>query len=119
MFAETNTIPTYKAVYDIRYKGKLVGESEITLVGGQTHDSYIYASKSNTKGLLRLIAPKELLEKSEFSYNNNLIKPMRYALENNSRLGDDSYSVDFNWEKNHFSYWPEYCFNYPHKFIVM
>tara|TARA_Y100000814_G_scaffold200482_1_gene147686 strand:+ start:152 stop:883 length:732 start_codon:yes stop_codon:yes gene_type:complete len=99
VFAETNSIPTYKAVYDIRYKGKLVGESEITLVEGQTHGSYIYASKSNTKGLLRLIAPKELLEKSEFSYNNNLIKPTRYTLENNSRLGDDSYSVDFNWEK--------------------
>ena len=76
VFAETNSIPTYKAVYDIRYKGTLVGESEITLVEGQTHGSYIYASKSNTKGLLRLIAPKELLEKSEFSYDNNLIKPI-------------------------------------------
>ena len=99
VFAETHTIPAYKAVYDIRYKGSLVGESEITLVAGQTNSSYIYSSKSNTKGLLRFVAPKELLEISEFSYNNNLIQPLRYTLKNNSRLGNDSYSVDFNWEK--------------------
>ena len=100
VFAETHTVPTYRAVYDIRYKNRLVGESEITVIKNQTNGAYIFSSTSNTTGLLRLIAPKTLVETSEFLYNHNYIEPQRYTLEDSRRSGNDSYSVSFNWDKN-------------------
>ena len=100
VFAETHTVPTYRAVYDIRYKNRLVGESEITVIKNQTNGAYIFSSTSNTTGLLGLIAPKTLVETSEFLYNHNYIEPQRYTLEDSRRSGNDSYSVSFNWDKN-------------------
>ena len=100
VFSETNTIPTYRALYDIRYKNRLIGESEITVVKNQSNGTYTFSSKSNTTGILRLIAPKTLVETSEFSYNHNYIQPHRYVLEDSRRRGNDSYSVSFNWDKN-------------------
>lgn len=100
VFAETQTVPTYRAIYDIRYKNMLVGESEITVIKGQTNGTYIFSSISNTTGLLRLIAPKTLVETSEFFYNHDYIQPQQYTLEDSRRSGNDSYSVSFNWDKN-------------------
>jgi hypothetical protein len=98
VFSEEHTVPTYRAIYDIRYKDRLVGESEITVIKNQVNGTYIFSSKSNATGLLKLIAPKTLVEISEFSYNHNHIQPQQYSFENGRNRG--SYSVSFNWDEN-------------------
>tara|TARA_B100000029_G_scaffold516717_1_gene633204 strand:+ start:1211 stop:1942 length:732 start_codon:yes stop_codon:yes gene_type:complete len=98
--ANSNKIPTYRAIYDVEYKNRSVGESEITVKKKESNDNYVFSSKSNATGFLKLIFPKTLIEVSEFSYLDNTIKPQIYSFSDSSITNSESYTISFNWEKN-------------------
>ena len=91
-------VPTYRATYDVFYERRRVGRSEFSVTHNRAADTYRFESVSRLRGLFRLISPRPLVELSEFNYRAGRIRPLRYAYEDGTRRGDDSYRVDFDWE---------------------
>ena len=96
--AAAGPVPTYRATYDVFYERRRVGRSEFSVTRGRAAGTYRFESVSRLRGLFRLISPRPLVELSEFSYRAGRIRPLRYAYEDGTRRGEDSYRVDFDWE---------------------
>ena len=95
-------VPTYQAVYEGFYRGRRVGETElsVTPIAGNG-GAYEFRSVSRVRGLYRLLAPRPVEELSEFVYGNGGIQPLAYALSNGNRSGKDNFRVEFDWERGH------------------
>ena len=92
-------LPTYRAVYRVEHNGKFSGSSEWTV----THDSeqglYDFTSSLKVKGILRLVLPKPVVERSEFRYQNGQILPLEFWYQDGSRKGEDNLHLKFDWER--------------------
>ena len=96
--AAAEPIPTYRATYEVSYRNRRVGISEFSVTRDPASGIYTFASTSRFRGLLRLISPRPLVERSEFVYEQDRIRPLEYSYEDGSRRGDDNYSVVFDWD---------------------
>ena len=90
-------ISTYRAAYDISYRNLRVGTSEFSVTRDSTSGTYTFTSTSRFQGLMRLVSPKPFVEISEFVYERDRIRPLRYSYEDGSRGGEDNYNIAFDW----------------------
>ena len=90
-------ISTYRATYDISYRSLRVGTSEFSVTRDPASGTYTFASTSRFQGLMRLISPRPFVEISEFVYEQDRIRPLRYSYEGGSRRGKDNYNIVFDW----------------------
>jgi hypothetical protein len=88
----------YTAHYAARYKGRNVGDSVFALQFDEQLGRYVFSSTLRAKGLLRLISPGPVVDRSEFRLEDSAIVPQRFVHEDGSRKGEDSYSIAFDWE---------------------
>ena len=91
-------VQTYQATYDASYKGRRVGRSEFSVTHDSTTGVYQFGSTSRFRGLYKLIAPRPIVERSDFTYQNGQIRPLEYHYQDGSRKGKDSYQIVFDWE---------------------
>jgi len=94
------SIPTYRAHYLLEYKGKHVGSTEIAVTFDGTIGSYRYQSTSNFRGLLRLVSPEPVVERSDFLYVDGRIRPLEFWHEDGTRRGEGNLHVVFDWERS-------------------
>lgn len=92
-------VQTYQATYDASYKGRRVGRSEFSVTHDATTGVYQFDSTSRFRGLYRLIAPRPIVERSDFTYQDGQIRPLEYQYEDGTRKGEDSYQIVFDWER--------------------
>lgn len=87
----------YSARYSAHYKGRNVGESVLALERGAAAGEYVFSSTLQTKGLMRLIAPNPVVDRSEFRLVGDAIVPLRFVHEDGSRKGEDNRTITFDW----------------------
>jgi hypothetical protein len=90
-------IPTYTATYEVRYKGKRVGRSELTVTHDKELGLYHFRSETMARGLLRLLRPNPVVERSNFRVTEGRICPLDFWYEDGSRHGEDNVHVAFDW----------------------
>ena len=92
-------VATYTALYRVEYKGKDVGTSEFRVRYIAEHDVYEFSSRTLAKGLLKLVSPNPVIERSEFRATRNGIVPLKFWYEDGSRKGEDNLEIVFDWER--------------------
>lgn len=91
------SIPTYRATYEVTYKGRNVGSSEFAVSHDESTGRYTFRSSTRVKGLLRLLAPKPAVEHSEFIVADGEIRPIEFWYEDGTRKGEGNYHTVFDW----------------------
>lgn len=87
----------YRAVYGLFNDGKRVGESVFRLNYEPDGGRYEFESRSEFGGLLRLAAPRPLIERSVFVIVDGRIRPLSFTYEDGSRSGRRNVNVVFDW----------------------
>jgi hypothetical protein len=93
------TIPLYRATYTVEYKGKNLGTAEFAVSYDEPRDVYEFSSRVIAKGLLKLVNPNPVVERSEFRLVNGALQPLRFQYEDGSRKGEDNLDAQFDWER--------------------
>jgi hypothetical protein len=93
------TVATYTATYRVEYKGKEAGVSDWS-VRNLGDNRYEYEARITPKGMLKLIRPKPTIERSQFSLEGAVLRPLEYWFEDGSRSGDDNWHLVFDWERH-------------------
>lgn len=93
------TIRAYDAVYQIEYKGRVVGRSEFSVRYDERDERYRFSSTSRFRGFLRFFSPKALIERSEFVSVGGKVTPLEFWFEDGSRRGNDNVHIAFDWNE--------------------
>ncbi len=92
-FADLPDPTPFAATYDVEYKGSRVGEAVISLrVDG---DEFVYQSRTEPRGLARLIRGGTLTETSRFRIADGQLVPVGFTFDDGSRKGKDDNEVTF------------------------
>jgi len=75
-----NSIPTFRTEYDLSAFG-LSGNATIELIKTERPDEYIYRSRTQAKGLAKLVRPDAGTEASRFLYTDNKIFVQEYDVD--------------------------------------
>lgn len=94
--ADGEPVAQYTATYDVDYKGRNLGTSTFSVT--ETGDGkYVFESRTEARGLVRLLRPNPLLERSRFELVDGEIRPLSFEYEDGSRKGEDNFRADFDW----------------------
>ncbi len=96
--APDSAIHPYSAVYQIQYRGKTVGTMEFSVDYDAADDAYTFTSNSAVRGLFRLLSPRPVVERSEFTSDAGKITPLRFWYEDGSRRGNENFHIQFDWD---------------------
>jgi len=89
-------VALYTAEYDVDYKGRNLGTAGFS-VSAAEDGMYVFESRTEARGLLRLARPNALLEHSRFELVDGAIRPLSFRYEDGSRRGEDNFSAEFDW----------------------
>lgn len=85
-------IPPFKALYDVKMKGVVVGELEVSLAKAEGGE-WIYRQKSSTKGVASLFGSEDLVETSRFRRVGDGLQILEY--QSKRKGGDDDDNARF------------------------
>jgi len=89
--------PTFEAKYEIKKGFIKIGDANRKLT--QSKDGhYIYTSDSKTTGIIASLFKEHILQKTAFTFENNIIKPQTYKYNRNG--GKKTVDQTYNWENN-------------------
>lgn len=89
---------TYRAVYGLFEGTNRIGRAAISLAYDSLNGHYVYESRSEFQGfLLRLAAPRPVVERSEFRLERGHVRPLSYRYEDGTRRGRRNLNLDFRW----------------------
>lgn len=88
----------YTAQYAAEYKGRSVGQSVFSLQFDSELEAWVFSSTLRAKGLLRLIAPGPVVDRSEFRLEDTMIVPQLFVHEEGRRNSEDNYRIAFDWD---------------------
>lgn len=91
-------IRAYSAVYELHYKDKRVGTSEISVHYDTNRGIYLFSSSSVSRGLLKILVPRPIVERSEFVSEAGRVTPLEFWFEDGSRRGHDNFHILFDWD---------------------
>ncbi len=91
-------IRAYSAVYELYYKDRHVGTAEISVRYDTSRGIYRFSSSSVSRGLLKIIVPRPIVERSEFVSEAGSITPLEFWFEDGSRRGHDNFHILFDWD---------------------
>lgn len=87
----------YRATYGLYNGEKRVGDSVFSLQYDAATERYVFETRSEFRGLLRLLSPRPVVEHSEFTVSDGRIRPLSFAYEDGSRGGRRNIRVSFDW----------------------
>jgi Protein of unknown function (DUF3108) len=92
-------ITTYRALYDVEYKGRSLGTAEFSVSYDAVREIYRFESTTHAKGLLKLMTPNPVIQRSDFRVDGGTIRPLEFWYEDGSRKGEDNAHVVFDWDR--------------------
>lgn len=99
----TEPVPTYEAQYEVRYKGRRIGESVQRVVredaAGSADSRPVYRFEATTAatGLAKLLRRQPIMEESTFEVDGEAVRPIKFTLDDGTRKGEDDVTVEFDW----------------------
>lgn len=93
------TVVAYTATYRVDYKGKEAGASVFRVRYVPDDDVYEFTSSTTAKGLLKLVRPDPIIDRSRFRVEGGTIRPLEFWHEDGSRSGEDNVHIVFDWQR--------------------
>ncbi|NOY62385.1 MAG: DUF3108 domain-containing protein [Gammaproteobacteria bacterium] len=94
--AVAEELPLFSAKYDLLRYGITVGESRLALSRGEG-DTFIYESRSRTRGVISLFLKDRIKERSEWRYEEHSIQPLRYLYLHSGGKKERRVQLSFDW----------------------
>jgi Protein of unknown function (DUF3108) len=88
-------IAEYRATYEVRHKGRRAADTEFS-VAAAGNGEYLYASTTQARGLLKLLAPGPATEHSRLRVADGALQALQFEYVDGSRGGDDNFSIAFD-----------------------
>lgn len=88
-----------KATYEVEFRGINAGTIEFTLRAAGD-DRYVYESRSNARGIARLVVRNEVHESSTFVLADGDVRPLSYSLDDGSSDTAKDTRLEFDWNAN-------------------
>jgi hypothetical protein len=95
--AEEPRLAPFIADYDVKYGNMSVGTSRTELRRADTPGQWIIESRSNARGLARLIAGGTLEQRSTFRLEADGMRPLSYRFDDGMKRSKKEVSLDFDW----------------------
>lgn len=92
-------IAPYRAVYTVLNDGKRVGEAVHTLSYDASSRHYVFETRIELRGLLRLLSSQPAIERSEFIIRDGRIRPLTFIYEDGRRSEEDDVAIEFDWAR--------------------
>lgn len=96
---QPDNLDPYRATYTLLEGNKRVGESVFTLSYDATSQRYVFESRSRFRGLLRLAAPRPVVDRSEFVVTSDSVRPITFSYEDGTRRGRRNLALRFDWSR--------------------
>ena len=97
IFAEATAFPErFTAAYTLVSKGAAVGEAKWSLVPAED-GRFVYEVVTSTVGILSLVRNDRRIERSEWRYHDDRIRPLKYRYNRTGRKAR-IVEVDFDWD---------------------
>jgi hypothetical protein len=90
------TLEPFTASYAIVWKGMNAGTNELQLER-RPNGQYLYTSRSNARGLFRLVLRGEILQTTTVEVDARGVRPLQYRGDDGTSATDRDISLDFDW----------------------
>ena len=94
--AAASAVPTYRAVYRVEQKGRTAGTAEVAVSYDEQKNTYLFESTIEMTGVYKLLIPRPVVARSEFTFENDHFVPMR-ASSSDGR--NTAAHVEFDWQR--------------------
>jgi hypothetical protein len=92
-------IRTYTASNGVQYEGRRRGTSSRSVVYDNATGRYVFQSVTELRGfLLRMAAPRPIVERAVFSSRNGSLMPLEFRYQDGTRRGTDNVEIRFDWD---------------------
>jgi hypothetical protein len=95
--AEEPRLAPFIAEYNVKYGNMSVGTSRTELRRADTPGQWIIESRSNARGLAKLIAGGTLVQHSTFEHEAGGLRPLSYQFDDGTKQSRHDISLDFDW----------------------
>ncbi|HEX5421241.1 MAG TPA: DUF3108 domain-containing protein [Gammaproteobacteria bacterium] len=93
-------VPTFKAHYQVEYKGHKVGREDLSVSYDAVRHHYRFESRTEATGLLKLVRHKPSIQRTEFILHDGAIRPLEFWLDDGTRKGEDDRHIVFDWDRS-------------------
>jgi len=90
----------FSADYFVQWHGINVGISALQLKAPDASGEYQYLSRSNARGIFRVIFSEEIIQDSTMLVRDGHTRPLRYRADDGTPSTDKDISLDFDWHSN-------------------
>lgn len=103
--AATTTAPQamelkpFTALYQVQWHGINVGTSGLELKPPAPNGEYEYLSRSNARGIFRVVFSDEIIQNSRFVLRDGHVQALQFRGDDGSSATDKDVSLDFDWAK--------------------
>lgn len=92
-------LKAFSARYQVQWRGINVGTSDLELKPPSTSGEFEYISRSNARGIFRLVAGDEITQTSRFVLHAGHVQPLIFRGDDGSSSTEKDVSLDFDWSK--------------------
>lgn len=98
LLAADTSVPTYTASYRGSYKGRHLANADFSVRYDAAKDLYTFESRTEPRGLLKLLRPGAAVERSDFVLRDGEIQPREYWFDPGGRNDEDDLHIVFDWD---------------------
>jgi len=95
--AAGSTPPLFTAVYGLEWHGLTAGYSTLSLTE-PSPGRYVYSSVSRARGVVRLVFPDPISERSTFRIEHGRIEPLDYEEDDGAGRQNQNVALQFDWK---------------------
>ena len=92
-------LKAFSARYQVQWRGINVGTSDLELKAANSSAEFEYISRSNARGIFRLVAGDEITQTSRFVVHAGHVQPLVFRGDDGSASTEKDVSLDFDWNK--------------------
>lgn len=96
---EAVRLPEFTAVYSISKGTFTIAETTRTL-SNHGNGRYLFSSTTRPAALGRLLSNGEIIERSEWTFHQNTIRPLQYSYADSSKKNQREVQLTFDWDGN-------------------
>lgn len=90
------SLTPFAATYEVEFSG--VGGVLTSTLTRQSAGSYVFENRTRARGVARMVRPRDVVDRSDFSVTGDRLKPLSFTSEDGSRRNKRGSTIDFDWD---------------------
>lgn len=94
---QATVLDTYTATYQVEFSG--LGGDLVSSLSRDESGNFVYENRTRARGLARLARPRDIVDRSLFTVDNDRLVPLHFSSEDGTRRNKDGNDVTFDWHQ--------------------